>query len=387
MENLAAHEEYREFINKCKDAFIERENEFECLATALISEDPIVYVGPPGTGKTRMVTEFAKAIGRSFFVYLITRYTTPDELFGHFSLKALKERDSYERQMTGKLPDCEVVFTDEVFKAPSPLLNALLTVLNEGEVDIGNGQRVKTKTQLFVGASNEYPFDDESLNALWDRWIFRCHVDDIRLMKADKSGFSNFNRLITDKTIGNISATLDFDHVLKLRSEREGVDLSEIMPTIEELMTFLNINKIHVSSRRWRKAIGVVKARAVMAGRKIAKPADLRILSDVLWNRPEQRSEIASKLAELCAGKLLEAMRFHDAAKEIVDRVTPDIPEGELMNLLLTVKRHLKSLIKTEMPNFKDETDPEIRELVDAVPVYLKNFEARLFDIVNGDFE
>lgn len=383
MENRLAHEYYHDFIKDCKSVFIDRENEFECLATALISEDPIVYVGPPGTGKTQMVTQFAKAIARTFFVYLITRYTTPDELFGHFSLKALKERDSYERQMKGKLPDSEVVFADEVFKASSALLNALLTVLNEGEVDIGNGKRVKTKTQLFVGASNEYPFDDESLNALWDRWIFRCHVDDIRLMKTDKSGQSNFHRLITDQAIGQISATLDFDHVLTLRSQREGVDLSEVMPTIEELMTFLTMNKIHVSSRRWRKAIGVVKARSVMAGRQIAKPADLRILADVLWNRPEQRSEIASKLAELCAGRLLEAMKIHDAAKEIVDRVSDIDPDDA--NSLIAAKKDMYGLIKSYGNSFEDETDPEVRELIDALPDFVKQFESRISDAVLGD--
>jgi len=66
----------------------------------------------------------------SFFERLLTRFTVPEEVFGPLSLKAL-ENDILERKVEGYLPKADVAFLDEVFKANSAILNALLAVLNE----------------------------------------------------------------------------------------------------------------------------------------------------------------------------------------------------------------------------------------------------------------
>ena len=372
-----SHEFYQEFIQSCKDAFIGRDLEFECLATALISGMPLCLVGAPGTGKSRAVTEFSKAINKGFFVYLITRYTTPDELFGHFSLKALKERDSYERQMKGKLPEAEVVFLDEVFKASSALLNSLLTVMNEGEVDVGNGQRKKTDIQLFVGASNEYPFDDESLGALWDRWVFRCNVADIPLMKKDKSGKTNFDRLINDQSLGTVNYKLDFDHVVKIKDNAEKVDVSPVMQDIEKIMAFLMSKKIHVSSRRWRKVVQVIKARAAMDGRTEAKPIDLLILSEVLWNRPEQRPAIARFIRETCAGMLNDAMKYLDAAKQIAQSLN----HGSSIAQFSVAKGQILELMRGQGRDLKDSDDPQIASIYSEVKDIYREIRDKITEI------
>ncbi len=371
---MNAHQNYRTFLNEMNNAFIDRTAEVEILGTALVAEENAVLVGPPGTGKSLLAEAFAKALQEKFFSYLITRYTTPDELLGHFSLKELKDNDQYVRQFENKLPDCSIAFLDEVFKASSALLNSLLTILNERKVDLGNGVRQKTPLKMVIGASNEYPFQDESLGALWDRWLFRKHVNPLR--KPD-----HIIRLITDKELGNVLTKLDADDLVTLRQDRDNVDLSDVAESIIELHQFLLSKEIYVSPRRWRKVAKVIQSRSIMEGRSKATTKDMRILSDVLWNKPEQRDQIAGFLANLCSGELLEVMKLHDAACEIID--TTNLSEEIEQNLSSVARKNklLQQIAKDAAA--KENGDPEISEYIAKINNYSAAFKKALRDALS----
>src|SRR5207244_1383982 len=124
-----------------------------------------------------------------YFQWLLTRFTTPEELFGAVSLKALEE-DDYRRLTTHKLPEAHIAFLDEVFKASSSILNTILTLMNERRFH--NGREVAEVPLLTLfAASNELPEDDELL-ALHDRFLLRFVVDyldeDFRFLKLLQPG-------------------------------------------------------------------------------------------------------------------------------------------------------------------------------------------------------
>src|SRR5262249_53586943 len=111
--------------------FLERDEPIEGLLCALVAGQHVLLLGPPGAAKSELAHEVCRRVtGARYFQWLLTRFTTPEELFGPVSLRGL-EKDLYVRVTEGKLPRAHVAFLDEVFKASSSILNTLLSVLNE----------------------------------------------------------------------------------------------------------------------------------------------------------------------------------------------------------------------------------------------------------------
>lgn len=169
----------RDLVDALDAAFVERAVESRLLALALLSGEHVLLLGDPGTGKSAITTAFTGALtGARGFAYLLGKYSVPEELFGPLDLAALKA-GRYRRVTAGRLPEADVAFLDEIFKANSAVLNALLTALNERAFD-DDGQRKQIPLRLCVGASNEMPEDDAGLDALFDRFLFRRWVSAIK---------------------------------------------------------------------------------------------------------------------------------------------------------------------------------------------------------------
>ncbi|CAK0854761.1 unnamed protein product, partial [Prorocentrum cordatum] len=155
------------------EGLVERSVEAKLLLLGIVGAEHVLLVGPPGTAKSLLSRRLSRACGGAYFERLLTRFTVPEEVLGPLSLKAL-ERDELRRKVKGFLPAAEVAFLDEVFKANSAILNALLTLLNERAFDNGDA-REQTPLQCVVAASNELPETDE-LDALYDRFLLRREV-------------------------------------------------------------------------------------------------------------------------------------------------------------------------------------------------------------------
>ena len=151
-----SNSQFKSLETEIASVCLERDEYVHGIVLALLSRANVFLLGVPGVGKSMLADEVtARLTGASLFSVLMTRFTTPDEVLGPVSLKAL-EQEKLERVPTGMLQEAHVAFLDEVFKANSAILNALLTAMNERHVTVG-GKRIKIPLFTMIGASNEGP--------------------------------------------------------------------------------------------------------------------------------------------------------------------------------------------------------------------------------------
>jgi MoxR-like ATPase len=293
-------------------AFVERDDEVACLLTALVAEEHVLLLGDPGTGKSAITNAFAGALGGDTFTLLLTRYTVPEEVFGPVSLRGL-EADEYRRVTTGYAPEAQVWFLDEIFKANSAILNSLLTGLNERVFDNG-GRRGAIPLEICIGASNELPQDD-GLGALFDRFVLRRWVSYVK-------NRDSLRGLLLGGSRPRVTARLSTEALQVLRAAREQVDVEPVIDALLDIKDELSQKHgITPSDRRWGKAIKLIQAQAVLAGRTVATGDDLLVLADALWDRPEDRAAIYGLIAAKANPDLHAALAVYDAAVEQFGRV------------------------------------------------------------------
>ncbi|MDP5253113.1 MULTISPECIES: ATPase RavA domain-containing protein [unclassified Vibrio] len=277
----------------------EREHTMKlCLLAALCGES-VFLLGPPGIAKSMIAKRLIQGFeDQDYFEYLMTRFSTPEEVFGPLSIHDLKDNGRYTRLTQGYLPSAHVVFLDEIWKAGPAILNTLLTVVNEKTFK--NGQETQpVPMRLLITASNELPDKDSGLDALYDRLLIRLFVDRIQSKQ-------NFQAMLTQGT----ELESKVDDVLKISRQEslqwqqalEKVSLpSDMFDALYQLKESLeqlqarepaNSQALYVSDRRWKKAVKLLKASAFFNGRQAVNGLDLLLLEHCLWNTPQSKEQV-----------------------------------------------------------------------------------------------
>lgn len=270
---------------------VERRSEIRTAIIALVAGVHVFYLGVPGVAKSLLVDRLAAYIGDArTFKILMSRFTTPEEVFGPVSLKGL-ENDEFIRKIEGYLADAELGFLDEGFKANSSILNALLWAINERQYRHGNEVIEIPLGTLFL-ASNELP-EDDSLNALYDRLLFRHEVKPVRDM-------NKFLHMLRTNIPTNPTPVLTWAEVEQAKAEAKQVIIPEgVYEKVAELRRTFKEAGIEPTERRYVESMKVLKASAWLDGRDTADVEDISPFQHIFWTQPDQYNEVAKIVTKI----------------------------------------------------------------------------------------
>lgn len=277
-------------------ALIEPDDEIDAVLTALIANEHVLLVGPPGCAKSLLLDSLLGWTGGRKFSILLTKFSVPEEVCGTISLTALKE-DRFIRVTKGKLPEADYAFIDECFKASSAILNTLLKILNERVYDVGDGVARRVPLKLCVGASNEWPSPEtgKELSALFDRFLLRRAVSPIRSQTGQQ------RLLWTRDHTPRLSTTITPEEVEQARRAALVLPWSdEAKQALEAVLRELVREGIQPGDRRQFKTVAVVQAFAYLCGADVVAPEHLEIAANTLWDDPvEQPQKVVQEIRRI----------------------------------------------------------------------------------------
>ena len=268
--------------------FLGKEEIIRLLFISAVAGEHLVMVGPPGTAKSALLRGFAEVIEARYFDYLLTRFTEPNEIFGPVDIQAFRAGE-YRRRTQGMLPEAEVVFLDEIFKANSAILNSLLTLLNARVFTHGN-LTLRVPLISMYAASNEVPTDD-ALSALFDRFLLRVRVDylDSYHFRGLLQKGIDLETTRMNPAAPTLAPVVSAAELLEVqRHFGQLLEFNEdFLATFKGLVFQIRSEGVGLSDRRVVKLLKLFAASAVFDGRTEVNDADFFVLRHV-WNTPEQ---------------------------------------------------------------------------------------------------
>src|SRR4029077_3487557 len=156
--------------------------------------------------------------------------------------------------------EAEFVFLDELFNANSAILNNLLTVLNERVYRRGAETHRLPLLSLF-SASNHLP-DDDALRALFDRFLLRCHVENLKREAMPRLLAAGWALERATPPESTVSAA----ELADLAAHVHEVDMSGVLEPYMEVVFRVRDLGIALSDRRAVKLLKLLAASALLCG-------------------------------------------------------------------------------------------------------------------------
>jgi len=336
-ENETKSQNLHDRIKNLRDALInglyEKDEAVRLALLTAIAGESVFFLGAPGCAKSMIARRVVQAFkadgdkGVKYFETLLNQFSTPEEVFGNISLKALNgeledengnKKEEYRRLTENMLPEADIAFLDEIWKASPAILNTLLTIINERKFH--NGSKVMdVPLKALFAASNELPAKDRGLEALYDRFILRLCVgyienEDSFFDMIDGSSSSDFalpdevkNLQITNEELKAWKEKID---AVSLSDEAKAIisAIRKELTSRNEKLTEENKNSkdfewqrelFEVGDRRWKKIAHILKASAFLNDRTEVDLMDCQLIEYCIWSTEKQQKQ-ARDIVEKC---------------------------------------------------------------------------------------
>lgn len=372
----AAKTKFQKIEDEMNEFFIERRNVIRGLLVALLSEQNVVFIGPPGTSKSMMVKELSLRLrgdsDEDYFEWLMTKFSKPEEIMGPMMIEELI-KGTVKFNPAYKLPKAKIAYLDEVFKANSSILNSLLTALNE-KVVYNDNKPMDIPLQMLVGTSNEIP-SDESLKALYDRFRIRFETEYIKEPQHLKSlldlDYSEIKREGTF-SLSDLDEARKQINFVSFPDEKKEI-LCKIIYSLDNI-------KCRPSDRTINQVTKILKAECWMNGKIEIDESDMEFLEHCFWEEPKRRKEIRSTILGIVnplADNVLETyekvhMSYLNFLKEIKD-CEKKSEKNQIISSVCGTMMTLKDEMEKDVQTMRDEKRPvaKYESLINSVTLLI----------------
>lgn len=255
------------------------------LLVALLCEGHILIEGVPGLAKTTTVNALAKSLGLNFKRAQFTPDLLPSDILG---------AEIYDPQNNSFKIKKGPIFTnlllaDEINRAPAKVQSALLEVMQEKQVTLGDAT-FKLELPFFVMATQN-PVEQEGVyqlpEAQLDRFMLKIVVDyntkdeELEIARRISSGkFENIEPVITHEDLEELKKAIQNVHI---DAEVEEYIIELVNATrnpseygLEELKDFIQFG---ASPRVSIDMFKAVKAMAYLRGKDFVTPVDVAYIA------------------------------------------------------------------------------------------------------------
>ncbi len=348
------------------ETFVQREAEITAVLSGLLAGEPTILVGEVGTAKTALIERLARMIDARYFYYLLTRFTEPDELLGALDINALRE-GKYVRRTEGKLPQAEIVFLDEIFKASSAIRNILLDIILNKRI-FSDGVYMRLPMLALYTASNEISTDVEDA-AFYDRLTIRCFVKSV----SEDSWEELIEKgILLDEGL-KPSVVLNVDDVKALQNEvherfRNITQNASLVRKYIEALATLKQRGVKLSDRRKIKVLKIASAISVIyAEENVSLDSLAEALKFTAVHDEDELKKVEQVILELGLSSFYEhVQKLQVVTAELQNAINASVSGGmeELKMLSAVYKR--ASAVMTELPE-NPRLIPYVRQLRQVV--------------------
>lgn len=324
--------------------FMEREDLVDIMLNALVSNTNVLMLGDPGTAKSKFTQEICSRItGGNYFQWMLNKTSDPSEILGPFSIKEM-ENDKFARITEGKLPEANIAFLDEIYKCNSPVLNTLLTIMNE-HIFYNDGKPIDVPLLTLVGASNEPP-EDDSLAALHDRFIQRINLEYVKDTGNRKSMHRNYILERSGATINAAKTKISVAEIQLLQEASRKVKVDNtIITQFISLINELARQNIHISDRRQNECFKILQSSAVLHKRNVVALDDFNALIYVLWQKEEDIDIIRTKISGIAKPLDNKFDTIKNQFQEIKNRIDSSTNSKDKMQATIESKKGIEKIV------------------------------------------
>lgn len=399
-ETTKKHDRIAALKNALSKGLYEKDEALRLAILAAIAGESIFFLGAPGCAKSmlaRLVVRIFKTDGEEgvkYFETLLNQFSTPEDVFGNISLKGLNGeleggKEEYRRLTENMLPEADVAFLDEIWKASPAILNTLLTIINERKFH--NGSKVQdVPLKALLAASNELPAKDRGLEALYDRFIIRLGIG---FIQDEDSFFDMIEDSSSEFEISDELKKLQISNaeLKEWKTQIDAVRLSEearaVISAIRKELTAQNAalseeekdagESFEVGDRRWKKIVRILKTSAFLNDRTEVDLMDCQLIEYCIWSTEKQQKKVR-QIVETCIQQ--NGLDCDTAIDDINDRIE---------EFTAKVEKDWFDMVKTAAKpvSYKMKDDTNAYKILKPTKVYFADHIVEPYYISIDDFE